>query len=123
MSMLFDGRRNGSPGTPVAFETKFGWVLTGKTEGPTIPTTVAAHHVTLHCLVMTSSANSTRLRNAPKMPRITPQEGAVVCHFLANHKRNRVLYFRLRELSLSCTERHATSSIAAQHNAKYDVIR
>lgn len=37
---------NRPPGSPVASETKFGWILTGKTEGPTIPTTVAAHHVT-----------------------------------------------------------------------------
>ena len=31
--VLLHGRRNGPPGSPVAFETEFGWVLSGSTDG------------------------------------------------------------------------------------------
>ncbi len=39
------GRRTGSPGTPTAFETIFGWVLSGKIDGIQPNTHIATLHV------------------------------------------------------------------------------
>ena len=41
---LLHGRRTGSPGTPAAFETVFGWVLAGSTAHCTPGSIVASHH-------------------------------------------------------------------------------
>ena len=38
------GRRTGSPGAPIAFETLFGWVLAGKTDA-NIPDCIIISHV------------------------------------------------------------------------------
>ena len=43
--VLLHGRQNGPPGTPVAFETKFGWVLTGKIDNLKLSSDVASLHV------------------------------------------------------------------------------
>ena len=41
---LLHGRQIGPPGTPVAFETVFGWVLASPTTQPTPETYVTSHH-------------------------------------------------------------------------------
>lgn len=61
--VLLYGRRCGPPGTPTAFETRFGWVLTGKTQVRSYPTShssVASHHSTYF-------ACSGRLRKIPRI--------------------------------------------------------
>ena len=45
VAVLFHGRRSGPPGTPVAFETCFGWVLAGSTEAVSPIKQFATHHV------------------------------------------------------------------------------
>ncbi len=67
--VLLQGRRNGPPGTPTAFETKFGWVLTGKTDDLKIPSKQS------HSLVTTFSA---KLRNAQEVPLTTLQKNALL---------------------------------------------
>ena len=44
---LFHGRRVGIPGSPSAFETKFGWVLAGSVDSQGHPHQVATHHSTI----------------------------------------------------------------------------
>ncbi len=87
--VLLHGRRSGPRGTPAAFETKFGWVLTGKTEDLTIPSTAASHHV-----ATTSGDDILRkFWEIEECPRVasnySPEERAVVRHFAENHRRNK----------------------------------
>ena len=44
---LRQGRRSGPARSPVAFETEFGWVLSGRTESISSTGEVAALHTTL----------------------------------------------------------------------------
>ena len=76
--MLLQGRRNGPPGTPTAFETKFGRVLTGKTDNLKVPSNVAAITMQSHSLVTTFSASSGKLKNAQEMSQITHQKNALL---------------------------------------------
>ena len=85
--VLLHGRRSG---TPVAFGKKFGWILTGKTEDITIPSTAASHHV-----ATTSGDDILRkfweIEECPRVaPNLySPEEQAVVRHFAENHRRNK----------------------------------
>ena len=45
VDVVLHGRRSGPPGTPIAFETRFGWVLAGPTESSSPVPQVATHHV------------------------------------------------------------------------------
>ena len=45
--IMMQGRRTGPPGSPVAFETKFGWVLTGGVGSCTNVNHVVSHHVSV----------------------------------------------------------------------------
>ena len=87
--ILLHGQRSGPCGTRVAFETKFGWVLTGKTEDLTIPSTVTSLHVT------TISGNDIlrKFWEIEECPRVTsnhsPEECTIVRHFAENHRRNK----------------------------------
>ncbi len=66
--VLLQGRRNGPFGTPSAFETKFGWVLAGRTNSHTTsPPSVAAHHVAVE-------SGDDVLRKTPKSSVVTPEE-------------------------------------------------
>ena len=47
IQVLLQGRRIGPPGSPVAFETEFGWVLAGGSAACYPATQVATHHVSL----------------------------------------------------------------------------
>jgi hypothetical protein len=42
---LLHGRRIGSPGSPIAFETEFGWVLAGRLDSCTPDHHIVSHHV------------------------------------------------------------------------------
>ena len=86
--VLLHGRRNGPPGTPVAFETKFGWVLTGKIDNLKLSSDVASHHVA----TLFGDDILRKFWEIEECPRSasdhSPEERAVVKHFVENHKRN-----------------------------------
>ena len=85
--VLLQGRRSGLIGTPTAFETIFGWVLSGKID--TIQHTPQV--TTLH--VVTESSNDIlhkfwELEEQPKeIPLLSHEEREVVRHFESNHYR------------------------------------
>ena len=86
--VVLHGRWSGPPGTPVAFETKFGWVLAGKTEDITLPSSVASHHV-----ATLSGDDLLRkfwdIEECPKNASShSPKERKVVRYFQQNHTRN-----------------------------------
>ena len=90
VDVLLHGRRNGPPGSPVAIETKFGWVLSGSTD----PTTDL---VNLHVTTFTSTVlgdgddilrNFWEIEESPRnTPLLSPEERAVVRHFETGHRR------------------------------------
>lgn len=85
---MLQGRRNGPFGSPSAFETKFGWVLAGRTNSHTTsPLGVAAHHVAVE-----SGDDVLRkfweVEESPKSSVLTPEEKTVVQHFERTHSRN-----------------------------------
>ena len=85
--VLLHDRRRGPAGTPVAFETRFGWVLTGKTDNLKISPTVASHHVATLAgddILRKFWELEERLRDAWNH---SPEECTVVCQFAENHKR------------------------------------
>ena len=45
--VLRQDRRTGPPGSPIAIETEFGWVLAGKINVPTPTHTITSHHATV----------------------------------------------------------------------------
>ena len=47
VAVLLDGRRSGLPGSPVAFETKLGWVLAGNTDLPSTENTIVTYHASV----------------------------------------------------------------------------
>ncbi len=85
--VLLHGRRTGSPGTPTAFETVFGWVLSGKIDGIQ-PNT---HIATLH--VMAESRNDIlhkfwELKEHPNSnPPMSQEERDAEKHFQTHHYR------------------------------------
>ena len=87
VSVLLHGRRKGQPGTPIAFETLFGWVLAGSTGicGPTDQ--VATHHI----LCVTGDDVLRKFWEIEDDPlsetSLSPEERSVVQHFKTNHRR------------------------------------
>ena len=74
--VLLQGRRNGPPGTPTAFETKFGWVLTGKTDN------IAANHA----ITLSGDDILREIEECPRdvsnhSPEDSPEERSVVRHY------------------------------------------
>jgi len=87
VAVLCHGRRYGPPGTPVAFETQFGWVLAGSSEGCTLPTLIDTHHVSC-----TTGDDILRkfweIEDHPLTEcSLNPEERAAVQHFKTNHTR------------------------------------
>ena len=87
--VLLHGRWCGPPGTPTAFETQFGWVLTGRTNirSASHPS-VASHHTSV-----TSSDDILRMfweiEESPKeYANLSTEERSVVRHFEENHSRS-----------------------------------
>lgn len=54
VASLLNGQWVGSPGSPTAFETKFGWVLEGSVESQEQSHHVSTHQITTHRSTSTS---------------------------------------------------------------------
>lgn len=85
---LLQGRRAGPPGSPIALETKFGWVLAGGTEPHSLTTELVSHYVSL-------LSGDDLLRRfweveeaPPEGPILSAEEKAVMRHFETNHSRS-----------------------------------
>ena len=88
---LLHGRRTGSPGSPTALETEFGWVLAGSAD-PRFPATeFTAHHVSHHVSLLSGDDLLRKFwemeEPPPEGPLLSAKERAVVHHFEANHSR------------------------------------
>ena len=87
--MLLHGRRSGPPGSPVAFQTQFGWVLAGRTSSViSSHSLIAAHHVSV-----TSGDDLLRkfweIEETPNTSsNLSPEERSVVQHFNKTHTRS-----------------------------------
>ncbi len=86
--VLLHGRRNGPSGSPTAFETKFGWVLAGKT----VPSSSPPRNVaTLHISVASGDDILRKFWEIEENPRddctLSPEEHSVVRHFTETHSR------------------------------------
>ena len=87
--VLLHGRRSGPPGSPIAFETMFGWVLAGRTNSHiSVCLSIATHHVSV-----TSADDLLRkfweIEESPKGPsNLSPDERLVVQHFKDTHTRS-----------------------------------
>ena len=90
--VLLHGRRCGPPGTPTALETRFGWVLTGRTQAHSHSAShpsVASHHTTV-----TSGDDILRTfweieENPKDCVNLSPEERTVIRHFKENHSRSK----------------------------------
>ena len=84
---LLQGRRIGPPGSPIAFETVFGWVLAGPTTQSTPQSIITSHHT----LVNTGDDLLRRFweieESTQHESNLTPEEKSVVQHFEKNHTR------------------------------------
>lgn len=86
--VLLQGRRCGPSGTPVAFETQFGWVLAGRTGSHVYShLSVTSHHVSV-----TSGDDLLRKfweieENPKSQSSLSVEERSVVEHFNKNHTR------------------------------------
>ena len=84
---LMHGRRAGPLGTPMAFETLFGWVLAGKTNTHPQDCHIASHHASLisgdDLLRKFWEIEENPKNNSP----LSPEERSVVNHFRDNHTR------------------------------------
>ena len=83
---LLHGRQVGPPGTPVAFETVFGWVLAGSTDQSTSGPVITSHHAFV-------TADDDLLRrfweieeNTKHETNLSPEERSVVEHFEMSHR-------------------------------------
>lgn len=88
---LLHGRRSGPPGSPVAFETSFGWVLAGSSSNACVSShhSVASFHTQL---AVTPGDELLRrfweLEESPKSSsNLSPEERTVVQHFNKSHTR------------------------------------
>ena len=85
-SAMLQGRRSGQPDTPVALETKFGWVLAN----PSVTDeAVQSHHIT----VSTGDDILRKFWEIEESPRdnsnLSPEERIVVSHFTNSHFRTK----------------------------------
>lgn len=84
VDVMLQGRRLGPSGSPIAFETKFGWVLAGNTDVCTSATHVATHHASL----LTGDDILRKFWEQPmRDSALSPEERSVVQHFKTNHTR------------------------------------
>ena len=87
---LRHGRRKGPPGSPIALETMFGWVLCGNAESDIVQSSVATHHA-----LVESGDDILRkfweIEESPtKISNLSMEERTVLRHFESNHFRNKV---------------------------------
>ena len=87
VDVLLHGRRAGPPGSPVAFETHFGWVLAGNTDSCAPTNRVATYHVS--CITGDDILRQFwKIEEQPlSESNLTPEERSVVQHFKTNHCR------------------------------------
>ena len=89
-NVLLHGRRNGPPDSPVAFETKFGWVLAGRTNSSSSHHCVTSYHVSATSCDQILS-KFWEIEESPKnhaLTNLSPEEQMVVDHFDKNHRRS-----------------------------------
>ena len=86
VASLLHGRRLGPPGSPTAFETKFGWVLAGLVESQGHPHQIAMHHASL----ITGDDLLRKFWEIEEGPgnEFFLEERAAVSHFEGSHHRN-----------------------------------
>ena len=91
VDILSHGRRVGPPGSPVALETEFGWVLCGSTDS-----SMSTDHVNVHVTILHSSTTCSddilrsfwEVEEPPgKAPALSLEERAVVRQFKSEHRR------------------------------------
>ena len=85
--VLLHGRRCGIPGSPVALETQFGWVLAGSTSSGSTSQLVTSHHTTL----LSGDDLLRRFWDVEEPAAehyLTSEESAVVDHFKNFHTRS-----------------------------------
>ena len=86
--VVLHGRRIGPPGSPVAFQTEFGWVLAGETNSH-VPELMTAHHVS----VETGDDILRKFWEIEHHPLsdyvLSPEEKMVMQHFKAKHFRTK----------------------------------
>ena len=87
IASLLHGRRTGLPGSPNAFETRFGWVLASSVESQGHPQQVATHHASL----ITGDDLLRKFWEIEESPGndilSSAEEQAAVLHFKENHRR------------------------------------
>lgn len=93
VDVLGQGRRVGPPGTPVAVETEFGWVLSGSTDKSVFPQQDSPQVTALHTSAVCDDDVLRRfweVEESPmNTPALSPEERAVVHHFEMNHSRTK----------------------------------
>ena len=86
VDVLLQGRRTGPPGTPVAIETEFGWVLAGKA-GDCNPSNVVAHFSNVvSCDDLLRRFWELEEHSSEDLV-LTTEERVVLNHFKAHHSR------------------------------------
>ena len=86
VDVILHGRRSGPPGTPIAFETCFGWVLAGSTESCSPVPQIATYHVSC----VTGDEILWEVEDGPlSETTLTPEERSAVHHFKVNQTRTK----------------------------------
>ena len=93
IEILLHGRRTGPPAAPMAFETEFGWVVSGSSRQDTPTEQANMHATTFHASIAHLSGDAIfrqfwEVEEAPLGVALSMEERAVVQHFNANHRRN-----------------------------------
>ena len=87
VDVILHGRRSGLPGTPLAFETCFGWVLAGSAEA----CSPASQVTTCHIMCTTGDDMLRKFWEVQESPMsetsLSPEEKSAVQHFKVNHSR------------------------------------
>ena len=88
--VLLQGQQSGPPGSPVALETQFGWVLAGRINP--LQDGLSTYHVVSHHVMSYSTDDILRKfweieEHQPNIA-LTPEERMVVRHFDSNHLRD-----------------------------------
>ena len=85
VDVLLRGQLTGPPGSPVAFETHFGWVLVGNIDACTPTNQVASYHVL--CAKGDDILHQFwEIEDRPfSAPSLTPEERFIVQHFKMHH--------------------------------------
>jgi hypothetical protein len=87
-AVILQGRRQGPPGSPTAFETKLGWTLAGSTNSTSPNPSIVTHHISL----LTGDDLLRKFweieENPLDKPVLSPDESAAIKHFEVHHRRH-----------------------------------